>query len=199
MNKQYDERYFQRWYHDPDSEQDLQHELQRKVALALAVSEYYLGRPVESVLDVGCGEGSWRAPLLALRPGLDYRGVDASEYAVARYGAERNLHWVSFGQLAEVRFGPPVDLLVCADVMYYLSSRELRRGLSGFAELCDGVAFMEVCCAEDDVAGDDEEYHPRSARWYRKTFREFGWTACGSHCYLSPTLAPDAMALEISR
>jgi hypothetical protein len=44
----------------------------RKVALAVASAEYYLERPIRSVLDIGCGEGAWRAPLLKLRPKVEY-------------------------------------------------------------------------------------------------------------------------------
>jgi len=67
--------------------------LERKVRLALALAEFYLGRPVETVLDVGCGEGAWLAPLRALRPKIDYLGVDSSEHAIARYGRARNLRY----------------------------------------------------------------------------------------------------------
>ena len=124
--KVYDRRYFDRWYRTPRQRTGLRSLLERKVALALAVAEYHLGHPVRSVLDVGCGEGAWRAPLLKARPKLHYLGVDASEYAVARHGMRRNLKLARFGQLAELRFGAPVDLLVCADVLHYLDAAEIR-------------------------------------------------------------------------
>ncbi len=198
MRKSYDQAYFQHWYRDDQQGVGRAALLKRKVALALAVAEYHLQRPVRSVLDLGCGEGAWRAPLLALRPGLDYLGVDASEYAVARYGRTRNLRLVRFGQLDELRFGAPVDLLVCSDVLHYLDARELRRGLQGFAELCAGVGFFEVFCRGDDIVGDERSFHPRSADFYRRAFAGAGFTACGSHCYLSRSLRADATALEIA-
>ena len=68
MPKVYDRAYFEKWYRHPRHAVGSKQELARKVALAVAVAEYYLGRPVDSVLDVGCGEAPWRAPLLALRP-----------------------------------------------------------------------------------------------------------------------------------
>ena len=92
MNKAYDKRYFDTWYRQRDLGGKAA--LARKVALAVALAEYHLGRPIRSVLDVGCGEGAWRAPLLALRPKLHYMGLDSSEYAIARHGARRNLHWL---------------------------------------------------------------------------------------------------------
>jgi SAM-dependent methyltransferase len=196
MPKTYDRRYFDRWYRHPALRVSGRQLLERKVRLALAVTEYYLGRPVRSVLDVGCGEGAWRAPLLRQRPGLQYRGVDPSDYAVLRYGRRRNLQQVRFGQLEHLRFGAPVDLLVCSDVMHYVPTRELRRGLSGFAELCAGVAFLEVFCREDDPDGDRDGFIGRSERWYREAFAAAGFTGCGSHCWLAPSLRDEAAALE---
>jgi len=198
MRKSYDASYFQHWYRDDARGVGRGVLLRRKVALAVAVAEYHLQRPIRSVLDVGCGEGVWRAPLLALRPGLDYMGVDASEYAVARYGRTRNLRLARFGQLGQLRFGAPVDLLVCADVLHYLDTRELRRGLAGFAELCDGVGFFETFCRGDEIVGDELSFHPRSAGYYRNAFADAGFTACGSHCYLSRALRNDAIALELT-
>jgi SAM-dependent methyltransferase len=196
MPKHYDRDYFDRWYRHPALRVSGRQVLERKVRLALSSAEYYLGRPVRSVLDVGCGEGAWRAPLLRLRPGLQYRGVDPSAYAVARFGARRNLQQVRFGQLDQLRFGPPVDLLVCSDVMHYVPTRELQRGLAGFAELCQGLAFLEVFAREDEPDGDREGFIARPARWYRRAFAQAGFRACGSHCWLAPALAGEAAALE---
>src|SRR5262245_42588014 len=113
MTKHYDQAYFDRWYRDRRYRVKSPLVLQRKVALALSTAEYYLGRQVQTVLDVGCGEGSWLSPLRALRPRIRYTGVDQSAYAVERYGRSRNIRQAAFGQLAEQRFGEPVDLLVC--------------------------------------------------------------------------------------
>ncbi|MEO8743313.1 MAG: class I SAM-dependent methyltransferase [Lysobacteraceae bacterium] len=198
MSKRYDRRYFDHWYREGDAGVGRAALLQRKVALAVAMAENYLDRPLQSVLDVGCGEGVWRAPLLKLRPKLDYLGVDSSEYVVARYGMKRNLRLARFGQLGELRFGPPVDLLVCADVLHYLPATELHRGLSGFAELCHGMAYVETFCRGDAVEGDEHDFIPRPAAFYRRAMAAAGFTACGSHGYLAPTLADDAVALELA-
>lgn len=195
MTKNYDHAYFSRWYRDRGIAGRAG--LARKVAMAVAIAEFYLERPIRSVLDVGCGEAAWRAPLLKLRPKLHYQGVDSSEYAVAKYGRSRNLALASFGQLAELRFGRPVDLLVCSDVMHYVPTAELKRGLSGFAELCDGVAFLELYAKGDDIAGDMQGFLPRTAESYRKLFAAAGFTACGSHAYLSARLRENAVALEV--
>lgn len=196
MLKHYDQNYFDRWYRNSQQRIGLKSLLERKVRLALAIAEYHLGHPVRTVLDVGCGEGVWRRPLLALRPKLNYIGVDASEYAVKRFGALRNLKLVKFEQLEELRFGAAVDLLVCSDVLHYLSAATIRSGLAGFAELCDGVAFIEVFARGDKFVGDTEGYVPRPAHWYRNILASAGFFACGSHCYLGSRLRRSASALE---
>ena len=194
MDKTYDRAYFDRWYRRGGIGGTQR--LARKVALAVATAEYHLERPVRTVLDIGCGEGAWRAPLLALRPKARYLGFDASDYAVARYGRSRNLHRARFGDFALLRPCPPVDLLVCSDVLHYLGTRELDKGLPGLAELCGGVAFLETFAREDAAEGDEHDFQARPARFYRQRFEALGFTPLGSHCWLSPALRGTTTALE---
>src|SRR6185312_10242516 len=135
MPKVYDHAYFEKWYRHPRHAVGSRAELARKVAMAVAVAEYYLGRRIENVLDVGCGEAPWRAPLLALRPGIDYRGLDASEYVVRRYGRSRNIGLARFGDLASLRLDRRFDLVVCSDVLHYRKPAEIRAGLGGIADM----------------------------------------------------------------
>lgn len=196
MDKIYDADYFQQWYRRADIGGSAR--LARKVALAVSTAEYYLERPIRSVLDIGCGEGAWRAPLLKLRPKIQYLGFDSSDYAVRRFGRTRNLHPASFGDFAWLRPCAPVDLLVCSDVMHYVPDRELRAGLQGLGELTGGVAFLETFAAEDAFEGDHAGFHARPARWYRRELGKQGLLPVGSHCWLGPALAGDASALEKS-
>ena len=196
MSKTYDREYFDRWY---------RHEgiggaarLARKVALAVAMAEYHLERPIQSVLDIGCGEGAWRAPLLKLRPKLQYLGFDSSEYAVRRYGRSRNIHYARFGDFEYLRPCPPADLLICSDVLHYLPTRELNRGLSGLADLCGGVAFIEMFAKEDAAIGDEDEFQARPARFYRERLEAMGLVQIGSYGWLSPQISDHATALERS-
>ena len=194
MNKHYDRDYFDRWYRQRGIGDKAR--LARKVALAVATAEYHLERPVRSVLDIGCGEGAWRAPLLKLRPQVRYLGFDSSEYAISRHGAARNLHFASFGDFEHLRPCPPVDLLVCSDVLHYLPARELDKGLPALAALCDGVAFLETFAREDAAEGDEDDFQPRPARFYRQRFEALGFLQLGSHCWLSPALRGTTTSLE---
>jgi SAM-dependent methyltransferase len=197
MSKTYDRAYFDKWYRHPRHAVASRSELERKVALAVATAEYYLGRHIVNVLDVACGEGVWRAPLRKLRPGVEYLGLDGSEYAVARYGRSRNLRLARFGDLEHLRFDRRFDLIVCSDALHYVRTPELRRGLRGLVEMLDGVAFLELFAREDEPEGDREGFIARPARWYRREFGAAGLIACGAHCYLGPRLKDCVAALEV--
>jgi predicted TPR repeat methyltransferase len=196
MRKTYDQAYFDKWYRDPTHAVTSAADLKRKVAMVVAQAEYYLGRPIRSVLDIGCGEGVWRAPLRALRPDIHYRGLDSSEYAVHRFGRSRNIGLARFSQLAELRFDTRFDVIVCTDVLHYLKPAEIHAGLVGIGEMLEGIAFLEVFTNRDDVDGDHQELYLRSPSWYLRAFREVGLLPCGSHCYLGPRLERHFAALE---
>ena len=196
MAKPYEQAYFDKWYRDPAHAVASPAELKRKVAMVVAQAEYYLGRPIRNVLDIGCGEARWRAELKKLRPKIEYRGLDSSEYVVQRYGRTRQIGLASFGQLEYLRFDQRYDLIVCTDVLHYLAPAEIRAGLEGVVDMLEGIAFMEVYTSKDDVAGDREGFRNRSPAWYLKTFNEAGLLPCGSHCYLGPRLERRIAALE---
>jgi SAM-dependent methyltransferase len=199
MRKQYDRDYFQHWYRDPAAKIIGKANLQRRVALALALAEFALDRPVRTVLDVGCGEGSWRAPLLKLRPGLIYLGVDSSEYAIRRYARSRNLAYARFADLESLRPCPPVDLLICADVLHYLPASDLRRGLAGFPELCSGVAYIENYCRGDHIEGDLEGFIARPAKVYRELMCGQGFSPYGPFSWISPVLRDSVVELALPK
>lgn len=196
MSKHYDEAYFQKWYRDAHHRVGSRAELARKVAMVVHLAEYYLARPLRNVLDVGCGEAAWRSPLLKLRPRIAYRGLDSSEYAVARHGRARNIGLATFGQLGELRFDTRFDLIVCSDVLHYVRAGELVRGLAGIAESLEGLAFLEVFTSRDGATGDTEGFISRTPNWYRTRFADAGLLAVGSHAYLSPRLMRSVAALE---
>jgi SAM-dependent methyltransferase len=196
MAKTYDRAYFDRWYREPGSRVGTEAELVRQVSLAVAAAEVVLGRPIRSVLDVGCGEAPWWPVLRRLRPGVRYLGVDPSPYAVARFGRSRRVVMGSFGSLAMLNLPGQYDLVVCADVLHYVSDRELSRGLPEMSRLVGGVAFLEIQTQEDSFKGDRRGWVPRSARRYRSLFRRAGLVPCGLQLWLGPEAAARASALE---
>jgi len=195
--KTYDEAYFTRWYRNPRTRVHAPDDVRRKIRMVLAIAERYLGRKLRSVLDIGAGEGTWGAELRRARPGLRYLGVDASDYAVKRHGRRRNIRLGRFEDLPDLPLGTNHDLVVCADMLQYIPDRDLIRGVRHIAGLLGGVAYLEAYTTGDDMEGDLEGWHPRSRSRYRRIFADAGLVACGSHCYLSPDLALNAVELEL--
>jgi SAM-dependent methyltransferase len=192
----YDRAYFDRWYRDPETRVKSGAAIRRKAALALSVAEYYLEHPVRTVLDAGCGEGNWLPALKSFRPGIRYTGVDASSYAVERFGKKRNIRLGTFASLEEIGLADDYDLIVCSDTLFYLPLEELKLGLQSLAHRAAGIAFLELYTEEDSLIGDFPKEGLQSAAFYRRLLKSHGFRSVGSHCYLGPQLHRSAMQLE---
>lgn len=194
--KRYDRAYFDRWYRGPDAARP-EAALRRNVRLAVAVAESVLDRPLASVLDVGCGEGRWQPVLHEVRPGAAYLGLDPSEYAVERFGAERSLRRGTFQGLPGEDLPEPFDLVVCADVLHYLEEEEIVAGMPTLADLVGGAALLEVFTADDPVAGDRKGFHARPALWYRRLFHDAGLVPVGLQMWVHAETAEMLDALDL--
>jgi SAM-dependent methyltransferase len=166
------------------------------VQFVLSATEHLIGRPVRNVLDVGCGEGRWMPMLRALRPRVSYVGVDASEYAVRRFGRSRHIVRGRLGELDLLGLDHPFDLVICADVLHYLSAAEVASAARELRRLMRGAGYFELFTSGDEFDGDRREWRRRSARWYRRTFRAAGLIPCGMHLYAAPAVRDALSALE---
>jgi SAM-dependent methyltransferase len=194
--KQYDAAYYERWYRRSRVGVGHRDFVERKVRLALAAAEYVLGRPVQSVLDVGCGEAAWRGILKRMRRGLEYTGVDSSEYVLERYGRLRNIRRGSLADLGFIGLSGPYDLVVCADVLHYVRSPEARQGLAAIGRLVGGAAFLEAFTSADEIEGDREQFQNRTPAVYRHFFAEAGLVPVGLHLYVTREAHGTLVALE---
>lgn len=196
--KNYDRAYFDRWYRDPKLRVATAAALARKVHLVVSVAEALLQRRIRSVLDVGCGEGTWRAPLKKMRPAIRYVGVDSSEYVIARFGKRRGIRAGTFGGLGEIEraLRGPFDVIVCCDVLQYVPPRELKSGLRSAAKLLGGVAYLEAYTSGDSIEGDRRGWQQRTAAEYRRAFDRARLTSVGMHCWVGEELSPTAAELE---
>ncbi|TFG52466.1 MAG: class I SAM-dependent methyltransferase [Gemmatimonadales bacterium] len=194
--KRYDRRYFDKWYRDPRHRISSPAGLRRKVQLIVSLTEFVLERPIRTVLDVGCGEAPWQRVLAKLRPTAVYTGIDRSPYVVQRYGRRRNIRLGSFEQLETCGLDRPFDLVVCSDVLHYLSRPQLVRGLDTVVKLVGGVACLEAYTSADDIEGDRHGFHHRSASAYRRIFYDAGLVPCGMQCYVRQDRAQEMVTLE---
>jgi SAM-dependent methyltransferase len=194
--KAYDRAYFDRWYRHPSDAVSTRESLGRKVRLAVSVTEYVIGRPIRSVLDVGCGEASWFPVLRRLRRDVRYTGIDASDYAIERFGTTRHIRRGTIGELGAMRLPGNFDLIVCADVLQYIDTRAAERGLRSIRKLLGGVAYIEMFTTVDAMEGDRDGWHERSATEYRRLLKAAKLTPCGPYCFVDLSAHPSLNEFE---
>ncbi|MDX1493238.1 MAG: class I SAM-dependent methyltransferase [Longimicrobiales bacterium] len=195
--KRYDKAYFDRWYRGPEPPVGTEADLRRAVTLAVAATESVIARPLESVLDVGCGEGRWQPVLMELRPEAAYLGIDSSDYAVERFGESRNIRHGRFGELEYHVFDEPFDLVVCSDVLHYLEDEEILQGIDALVDRTGGVAVIDIFTEEDDPEGDRVDFRLRPASWYRRVLSEAGLVPIGLQMYVHREVADVLEALDL--
>jgi SAM-dependent methyltransferase len=191
--KIYDRAYYDKWYRGPSRVTSFA-ELRRKVTTVVANAEYFLRRPLKNVLDIGCGEAPWYVHLKAMRSRVSYVGVDPSEYAVQAFEDHRHVRLGSFTDLSAV--SGKFDLIICSDVMHYLSESDIRNGLPRIIKHMRGLAFFEVFTREDHIYGDVDGFQRRPARWYRSTFSDAGLTQVAPYMWVVKDIADEASELE---
>ena len=176
-HNRFDRSFYQRFYMNPRTRVTTREEMTRR-ALLVAASMKYLELPVRRILDAGCGMGWMRAPLLKAFPGASYVGLEVSEHLCKRYG------WTQ-ASLAEYRVRGAFDLIICYDVLQYLSDREASRAVANVARLCRGALYFHAPTEEDwrenaDRSCSDGDIRLRPANWYRsKLERHFDFAGFG--------------------
>jgi len=166
----FDERYYARYYRNAGTRVSEPVELMQ---LARFIGHYlnYLNQPVRSILDLGCGLGHLREPLLSQFTSASYLGVELSEYACERYGFQQGSA-VDFRAKGGKRF----DLVVCKGVLQYLNARDAARALDNLGQLCRGCLYLEALTREDweqavDQKRTDGGVYLRPASFYRRRLR----------------------------
>lgn len=164
----------------------------------MALTEQLLGRRARNALDIGCGEGLWRAALRRARPHLDYLGIEPSAYAVRRYGARRNIRQGDLTSLDALAIGGRFDIVICNDVLHYVAAPALKAGMHALAKRLRGVAYLGLFTSADDIEGDLHRYLRRAPSFYRGAFEAAGLRSVGMHCWIPEPLTHDRAALELS-
>lgn len=203
--KQYEQAYFERWYRGRALDGAALH---RQVELAVVLTESMIATRIRTVLDVGAGEGRWHPALKRIRPRIRYVGVEPSQWAVARWGRRRNLVQGDLLTLDALGLGGPFDLVIVSDVLHYLPTSTLRRGLMMTAPFVDGLLFAPTFTPRDEITGDRADFQQRSATTYRRAFTSAGlrqvgpwaWTTRGRYKELAelerPVGAPPSSRTE---
>jgi 2-polyprenyl-3-methyl-5-hydroxy-6-metoxy-1,4-benzoquinol methylase len=173
----FDQDYYQRFYYHPRTAVTSRAEMRARGRM-IAACVQYVGLPVKSILDAGCGVGLLKAPLTRAFPAAQYVGLEYSEYLCQRYGWRQ-------GSVATLRTRERFDLVVCYDVLQYLGLPEARRAIANLARVCRGALYFGALTTEDwrdncDQSRTDRIPGLRPGTWYRRELkRAFRPVGCG--------------------
>jgi trans-aconitate methyltransferase len=165
MTQPFDAAYYRRFYVNRRTQAVSRAELERRATVVGALLRQ-LDIPVARILDMGCGLGWMRRPLLRTFPEARYVGVEVSEHLCSRMG------WIQ-GSLTTYEPRGQFDLVICHDVMQYLDERDAKRAFKNLARWCRGALYFHAPTVKDwrenvDPNCSDTNVHLRSAAWYRK-------------------------------
>jgi SAM-dependent methyltransferase len=172
----FDANFYRRFYLDARTQVTTRAEMAAHARLIASLVQS-LDLPVRAILDAGCGLGWMRRPLLREFPRAKYTGIEISRHICDRYG------W-THASLATYRTRARFDLVVCNDVLQYLTDAEAARAVANLGRLCRGALFLHAPTREDwtrnaDRSCSDEDIHLRPTAWYRtrlaRRFRHAGF------------------------
>ncbi len=164
MRNTFDKAYYDRYYRNPQT-RVFTPAVARRQATFIASYLKHLEIPITNILDIGCGVGTVLKTLGKEFPRAQTRGVEHSGYLCRRYG------WAA-GSVVDYRSDHPYDLVVCNDVVGYLSDKVCTTALANLAELSASVLYLGVLTREDYEICDQNRTDPqqwmRPAAWYRR-------------------------------
>ena len=165
----FDAAYYRRFYLRAATRAMSQPETERRAAVIASIVAQ-LEFPVKRILDMGCGLGWFKQPLLKVFPKASYTGVEYSEYLCQEHGWQQ-------GSVVDYQGRGQFDLVVCCDVMQYLDDRDATRAINNLARLCRGALFLHIPTQRDwktvmDPSGTDTHVHVRAASWYQQRLRK---------------------------
>ena len=140
----------------------------RATVVASIVAELEL--PLKRILDMGCGLGWFKRPLLNTFPKASYTGVEYSEYLCQQFGWQQ-------GSVIDYQGRGQFDLIICCDVLQYLDDRAATMAINNLARLCRGAVYLHIPTKRDwqtlmDPGGTDANVHVRPANWYQRRLRQ---------------------------
>ena len=161
----FDAAYYQRFYLDPRTRVASPLDIEIQARFLCSYLDF-LGIGVRRILDLGCGLGRLREPVLARFPRARYTGVEVSEHLCAELG------W-TYGSATTFRSRHRFDLVICQDVLQYLEDAEAEQALDNLARHCRGALFFGALTREDweencDQARTDGSGYLREGAWYRR-------------------------------
>lgn len=175
----FDAAYYRRYYHEAATAVVTPEMQRNEVAFVLAFCRH-ISLDIKRFADVGAGTGWWAREFAKRYPACkSIETFDASEAACRLYGHRQ----VPLQKLA----GREADLVVCRDVIRYMSDADAEKGIRRLARKCRGVLYVHAITKEDEIdeEASDMSGHFRSTAWYRKRLSAAGFTNCGMGLFVS--------------
>ena len=165
MRDRFGPEFYRRHYVDPRTRVVTRAEMARRAEL-VAAFVHHAELKVRSILDVGCGLGLMKEQLQRRFPRARYVGLEVSPYLCEKFVWE-------CGSAATYDPGRTFDLVVCYDVLQYLTSRDAAAALRNLARLCSGILHFGALTRQDwelycDRRSTDRNVHMRPGSWYRR-------------------------------
>lgn len=189
---EFNAEYYRRYYENRSTAVATPAQRRAEVRFVLAFCAH-IGVDVRRFADVGAGTGWWAREFARQhRRCREIETYDASAAAARLYGHRR----ISIERLG----GRPADLVVCRDVLRYLTAAAATTGIDRLRRKCRGVLYLHVVTREDEVdeeASDMSGYF-RSAQWYLRKLAAAGFVNAGMGLFVSERFRRfDPFALEV--
>jgi hypothetical protein len=193
-SERFDADYYRKFYETPATAILAREAMINEVAFVVAFCNH-IGLTIARFADVGAGTGWWAKEFeLQYGSSAHIETYDASSASCELYGHRR----VPLQRLG----GRPADLVVCRDVLRYLSDTDAATGIKRLAGKCRGVMYLHVVTREDDFDRDasDTEGVFRPASWYTGRLHAAGFLDCGMGLFVSRRFrAFDPWSIEVRR
>ena len=141
VRSEFDAAYYERFYLDPRTRVADSADIEIQGRFLCSYLDH-LKINVRWILDLGCGLGRLRDPLLARFPRARYTGVEISEHLCSELG------WVH-DSVVTFRARRRFDLVICQDVLQYLDDAEAEKALENLARHCRGALYFGALTRED--------------------------------------------------
>jgi trans-aconitate methyltransferase len=173
----FDSAYFRKYYFSAATRVTTAAEMRGRAQLIAAILRH-ANIPVRTILDAGSGIGLLRKPFSKALPRARYTGIETSDYLCTRYSWTR-------GSVVDFAPRSPSDLVVCYDVLQYLTDRDAARAIANLAKLSRAAVYLSALTREDwrancDKTLTDRAVHLRPGDWYRRRLRrQFNYLGFG--------------------
>jgi SAM-dependent methyltransferase len=120
--------------------------------------------PFHSIVDIGCGEGSWLRAALELRPNLN-RAVGIDGPWTKPYHGGMAAEFIYHDLSDSLPKLPAFDLAVCVEVAEHLPASRTKGLISDLARLSDVVLFSGAIPGQSGTGHINERW---AAEWYEE-------------------------------